>query len=199
MSFKNEGFVIVLSSPSGGGKSSIAEVLSKEYNFKLSISYTTRAPRSKEMQDLEYYFTCQKDFLSLIKQDFFIEYTRAYGFYYGTPRKFIEETIKNGEDIVLNLDIHGMRSIKRNIKAVVTIFILPPSLKILKQRLLDRGDKNSTIKKRLESATQEIQHAKEYDYVLVNKDFFNTLELVNSIIEAEKVKNTRVKKLEESF
>lgn len=190
---KHQGLAIIISSPSGAGKSSLTKaLLSLDNNLKLSISATTRLPRSKEIEGKHYYFKSFDEFNALIKQDELLEYTHIYGNYYGTPKNTIKKFLDDNNDILFDIDFHGMKSIKKVLEEVVTIFILPPSLKTLKQRIQLRGDSSQAIEVRMQLAIAEIDHAEYYDYIVVNDNFEMAVQTIYSIIIAERVKRTRL-------
>lgn len=190
---KHQGLAIIISSPSGAGKSSLTKaLLSLDNNLKLSISATTRLPRSKEIEGKHYYFKNFDEFNALIKQDELLEYTHIYGNYYGTPKNTIKKFLDDNNDILFDIDFHGMKSIKKVLEEVVTIFILPPSLKTLKQRIQLRGDSSQAIEVRMQLAIAEIDHAEYYDYIVVNDNFEIAVQTIYSIIIAERVKRTRL-------
>ncbi|MGX6960831.1 MAG: guanylate kinase [Rickettsia endosymbiont of Pentastiridius leporinus] len=188
----NKGIIIILSSPSGAGKSSLTKGLLKmDNNLRLSVSATTRKPRSGETEGVSYYFKSKVEFEELIKQNKFLEYAKIYDNYYGTPKEYVETLLDQGLDVLFDIDWQGARSIKENSKdiRVLTIFILPPSIAVLEQRLRNRGtDSEEAIKLRMESAQNEISHANEYDYVITNDDFNDTLQNIYKIIIDERGK-----------
>ena len=187
----SEGLMIILSSPSGTGKSSLAESLLKiDNNLRLSISATTRKPRLGEVEGINYYFKSSLEFEELVKQNKFLEYAKIYDNYYGTPKEYVEMLLKQGLDVLFDIDWQGARSIKKNAANVVAIFVLPPSIETLEQRLRNRAtDNEAAIKLRMQSAQNEISHANDYDYVVTNDDFDRTLKKIHAIIVAEREKN----------
>jgi guanylate kinase len=191
---RNKGFIIILSSPSAAGKSSIArELLRIDNNLKLSVSMTTRAPRSNEIDGTNYYFKSKEQFTGLIKQNVFLEYANIYNNYYGTPKKIVENLLNQGLDILFDIDWQGMNSIKKIIPDIVTIFILPPTLDVLKQRIKARGqDNKESIDLRMSLAHNEMKYAQLYDYVVINDDFAKTVKNIHAIIIAERSKRIRL-------
>lgn len=191
---KNKGFCVVLSSPSAAGKSSIARALVKvDDNIKLSISATTRPPRVGEVDSVDYYFKSIEEFNRLIQNNSLLEYTNIYNNYYGTPKKPIEEFLQKGNNILFDIDLLGAKSIKQALQDSVTIFILPPSLTVLKQRIQNRKqDSEQEIVLRMKLAAEEVNHSSYYDYLVVNEDFEITVETIHSIIIAERAKRTRM-------
>jgi guanylate kinase len=191
---KNKGFCIVLSSPSAAGKSSIARALVEiDDNIKLSISATTRPPRVGETDGIDYYFKSTEEFKSLIQNNSLLEYTNIYNNYYGTPKKQVEEFLQKGNNVLFDIDLPGAKSIKQALPDSVTIFILPPSLTILKQRIQNRKQNSEEeMVLRMALAAKEVKHSSYYDYLVVNEDFKITLETIQSIIIAERSKRTRM-------
>ncbi|ABV73900.1 guanylate kinase [Rickettsia canadensis str. McKiel] len=191
MRTKNKGLIIILSSPSGTGKSSLAKALLKiDNNLRLSISVTTRKPRLGEVEGINYYFKTGVEFEELVQQNKFLEYTKIYDNYYGTPKEYVEMLLNQGVDVLFDIDWQGARSIKKSSTNVVAIFVLPPSIKVLEQRLRNRAtDNEEAIKLRMQSAQNEISHANEYDYVVTNDDFDHTLKKIHAIIVAERRKS----------
>jgi len=190
MKNKNKGLIIILSSPSGAGKSSLAkELLRIDDNLCLSISATTRKSRLGEQEGVNYYFKTKSEFEELIKQDSFLEYAKIYDNYYGTPKKYVENLLNQGLDVLFDIDWQGARSIKQNAVNAISIFILPPSLEILEQRLRSRAtDDEEAIKLRMASARAEISHSNEYDYTVTNDNFNDTLHQIYTIILEERKK-----------
>jgi guanylate kinase len=185
----NKGLCIILVGPSGSGKTTIFNQLLKDDNsLKSSISATTRSPRKGEVNGIDYYFLNNDQFENMIFRNEFIEHAKIFDKYYGTPKSNIEQTMDNGDDILLILDWQGHRSLKKQLKNenIVGIFLMPPSINVLKDRLINRGDKLEDIEKRFKEAPEEITHAKEHKYIVVNNDFNVTLEQVKSIIQEER-------------
>lgn len=194
----SKGLMIVLSSPSGGGKSSLAqELLKTELNIRLSISATTRLPRFSEVEGKDYYFNTVLEFEQLIKQQRLLEYAKVYNHYYGTLLLPVEEALKEKIDVLFDIDWQGARTIKKYAPAhTVSIFILPPDIDTLRQRLEQRGeDSKDAIVLRLSKAYEEITYASEYDYVVINDHFEETVSKLKSIIIAEHSKTARLDKL----
>lgn len=173
--------IIILSAPSGCGKSSIAEQLIKnDPNIVLSISCTTRKPRPGEVDGLHYFFRTLEDF----QNTEYLETAEIYGNLYGTPLKLVQDSLAKGRDVLFDIDYQGAKQImEKSVAKVVSIFIVPPTMDTLKQRLLLRGqDDENAIKKRIEEAHKEIEYAKYYDHVVVNDDFSKTVQEIEHII-----------------
>ena len=185
--------LVVLSSPSGGGKTVLARMLLKKHSeFKRSISFTTREKRKGEKEGADYHFVSRKDFQKKIKEHEFAEWALVFGNYYGTPKENIQKAEGKIEVILLVLDVQGGLTLKRRYPDSVLIFILPPSVEELEKRLSRRGtDKPQVIRKRLKAALKEITFCREYDYIVVNRKLEDTVKLLEEIIIAEKHKVKR--------
>lgn len=193
LKLKKRGRLIVISSPSGAGKSSLARKLTyKNPLVNLSVSLTTRKPRINEFNGIHYDFVSRDSFKIKIKKNLFLEHAKVFGNYYGTLKSKILKQIRKGNDILLDIDWQGARQVKKKLpKDTLTIFILPPSLMELKKRLKKRGESNYFVKKRMSKAKAEIKHWVEYDYVLVNDKFSECLNNIKSILSLEKFKPSR--------
>ena len=183
MSLEKDGIVVVLSSPSGAGKTTLVKKIAQENNFKISISYTTRKPRTNEINGKDYFFITDNEFNDLKKKDAFIESADVHGHQYGTLKAFVEEKLENNISVVLDIDVQGFIQISNSIKEVISIFIIPPSLDELKKRLILRGlDADDVINRRMENAIKELKHAKYFDYIVLNDDFNRAFNDITSII-----------------
>ena len=191
---KEKGNLIVISGPSGSGKGTIIkELLSINKKLWLSISMTTRNIRPGDIPNESYYFLIREEFESRIKEDKFLEYAEYNGNYYGTPKDKIEDYLNKGIDVILEIEIQGALKIKEKVKDAIFIFIMPPSLKELKRRLIGRN--TETIDKvisRFTTAYKEINELTKYNYVVVNDEIHNSVEKVNSIIISEKCRVDRI-------
>jgi guanylate kinase len=199
ISLKTKGFICVLSGPSGTGKSTLAKaVAAKDNNIKLSLSVTTRKPRAHERNGIDYFFKTKEEFQKLVEEKKFLEYAKVYGHSYGTL-KDIELATVEGVDMLATIDWQGVLALKGLMpKQVILIFILPPSLTILKQRLYNRNqDSDSELSKRMKVVEEEIFKAKEYDYVVINENFDNTTTLLHAIVQAERANQPRLDLLNE--
>jgi guanylate kinase len=184
-----KGILFIISAPSGSGKSTlVANLLHKVPNLTFSVSYTTRKPRGNETDGIEYHFVTEKDFEAMIAENQFIEYAKVFDKYYGTANRKVEEALLTGRDVVLDIDTEGAAQVKKKIPESVSIFIMPPSYAALKTRLEKRkSDNEEIIVKRLSWASQvEIYRFRNYDYVVINEDLDLSLELLKSIIFAER-------------
>ena len=188
---KKEGVLLVISSPSGTGKTTICKkLLEYDKNIHLSVSVTTRKKRKNEVEGIDYYFRSKKDFLNLKSQNSFIENALVFENYYGTLKSEVLEQLENGIDVLIDIDWQGTRQITQAMKGnLIKIFLLPPSIDELKKRLSKRNsDSIKEINFRMSKALKEIKHFDEYDYVLVNDNLDNTFQKIVKIIEAERLK-----------
>lgn len=186
MTQNKKGLAIILSSPSGGGKSSLAKaLLAEDPRLALSVSATTRKPRPGDVEGIHYFFKSRDDFLGMVNDDELLEYSEIYGNLYGIPRDFVEEQINQGNDVLFDIDYQGAYKLKSILKdLVVSIFILPPSIEVLRSRLLARGqDSQEEIDFRIALATEEIEQAKNYDHTVINEDFAATLKAIKELID----------------
>ena len=196
MKKNRKGLMLVLSSPSGAGKTSICkEILKKIKELKLSISYTTRPKRKSEVDGMDYFFISEKKFKELQAKDFFIENAKVFDHLYGTPKNFVEKNLLKGVDVLFDIDWQGAQKLSNFSKTdIVSVFILPPSNKILKERLKKRNeDSLEIVNKRMSKAKSEISHWIEYDYVLINDDLVTCTNEVVTILKAERKKRDRQK------
>jgi guanylate kinase len=185
--------LVVLSSPSGGGKTTICrKILNKRKEYLYSISATTRKKRKNEKEGRDYFFLSQDQFDQIIKKRGFVEWAKVHDEYYGTFKKFVDQAEKEGKTALFVLDVQGGMAIKKKYPESVLIFLLPPSLEELKKRLVHRGtDRADEIEKRLKIALKEMKFWSKYDYVVINKNLEETVKLVEKIIEAERHKSLR--------
>ena len=180
--------MVVLSSPSGAGKTTLVKLLSKDKNFKISTSHTTRKPRENEIPDQDYYFTDRKKFQQLIKNEEFLEYAKVFNHLYGTTRTPVIENLEKGENIVFDIDWQGadqIRNKKLNYK-LITFFILPPSKLVLFERLSNREMKDKLIvEERMKEFSRDVLHWINYDYVIINDNLDKCYAKINNLIDAE--------------
>jgi guanylate kinase len=194
---KSNNIMMIISSPSGAGKSSLTKhLLKSEQCLRVSISFTTRAMRLGEKNGEDYHFIDITTFQQMIENGEFIEYAEVYGHYYGTPKYSL---MKSNDDIIFDIDWQGAKVLKERMpEDVVSIYILPPSMTELEKRLRIRNqDPEEIIDRRMSQATSEIRHYHEYDYVIINDDFNESLEKLKSILHAERLKRVRQESLAE--
>ena len=190
MASKDKGLLVVLSAPAGCGKDTVlAEVKKADSNVKQSISMTTRLPREGEQDGVDYYFTSVSDFENKISENGFLEYVKYGVNYYGTPKKAIEEMVDSGKTVILKIEVEGAGNVRKIYPDAVSIFIMPPSFTELSRRLKNRGtETQEDICRRLKIAEDEMQRAKEYNYIVINDDLSVCVNDVLSIIKAERLK-----------
>jgi guanylate kinase len=195
------GNLLVVSAPSGAGKSTLVNaVLAIDPKLRLSVSYTTRAPRAGEVDGREYHFVDAAAFQAMTDKGDFLESARVHGNLYGTSRRWIEDTRARDLDIVLEIDWQGARQMRRIFPDAVTVFILPPSLEELERRLRSRGkDTEASIRERLANATDEIDHVGEFDYCIINKDFEEAKQDLAAVVRAARLKTARQAALHAEF
>ena len=191
-----KGKLFVMSAASGAGKTTLKDLVIKDFpNIKYSISATTRKPRKGEIDGVHYFFKTKKEFEKLIKEDGLIEWNEVHGNYYGTPKSFIEQTIKDGKSVLLDLDVIGKTNFDKKYPKAISIFIKPPTYKELETRLRKRGtDSEDVIKLRLANARKENKYAKNYNYIIVNRNLNNAADKLRSILVSngmqQKITNT---------
>ncbi|MDU1442280.1 guanylate kinase [Clostridium cochlearium] len=189
-----KGLLIVISGPSGTGKGTVCKELLKNNNFWFSVSATTRAPREGEVHGKNYYFMTKEEFQDKIEENDFLEYAEVYGNYYGTPKSKVVEMLDKGKDVILEIDIQGALKVKENYKEGIFIFILPPSMEELKNRIIKRGtETEESLMTRFKSAYKEINYVSKYNYAVVNDKVNDAVEKIQSIIIAEKCRVDRIK------
>jgi guanylate kinase len=186
-----QGVLFVITAPSGAGKSSLIEALLKsDASLKLSISYTTRAPRPGEKNGREYRFVDETTFLAMRSRGEFLESAEVHGNHYGTSTQVIRDTLERGQDLILEIDWQGARQVRALYPGCVGIFILPPSMEELERRLRGRGqDAEAVIRKRLANARDELEHRDEFEYAIINKDFEAAKSELAEIIRNERAKS----------
>ena len=188
MPLKNDGIMVILSSPSGAGKTTLVKLLSKRKNFKISISHTTRKPRESEIQNKDYFFVDEIEFNRLINNEEFLEYAKVFNHLYGTSRSPVISSLQKGKNVIFDIDWQGADQI-RNKKLdykLITFFLLPPSKKILFERLSNREMKDKLIaEKRMKEFSRDVLHWINYDYVIINDNLENCYKKIDNLIDAE--------------
>jgi guanylate kinase len=181
--------MMILSSPSGAGKTTLTKLLEKKFsNFTISISHTTRKPRPNETDGKDYFFVNENQFQKLINEDFFLEFSKIFNNHYGTAKKSVLEKINKGLNVLFDIDWQGTRQLKKKIKDIklITVFILPPDIQTLKQRLVNRDQSGKQIaEQRMKKFKEELSHWSDYDYVVVNNDLNACYNEICEIIKEE--------------
>ena len=190
---QREGVIFILSAPSGAGKTTLVKKLLKLFpEITLSVSYTTRKPREGEVNGKDYHFVKPPAFGRMRSKGAFAEWAKVHESLYGTPRRSLDRFVRQGRDVLLDIDVHGARKIKRLYRGAVAIFLLPPSWQELEKRLALRGtDGTETIRRRLENARREVREVLRYDYSVVNEKIPEALETLKSIVIAERHRVSR--------
>ncbi|MGM8364191.1 guanylate kinase [Virgibacillus sp. W0181] len=194
--FDEKGILFVLSGPSGVGKGTVRQKLfEQDTNLKYSISMTTRQKRPGEVDGVDYFYKTETEFKNLIKQNQLLEYAQYVNNYYGTPRSYVEQQLAQGNDVFLEIEVQGALQVKDNFPDGVYIFLFPPSLDELKNRIINRGtESNTLVLNRLKEAKKEIDMMSAYDYVVVNDQVDRAVTKVQSIIQSEHCKRARIEK-----
>ncbi len=198
ISKSRKGLILILSSPSGAGKTTLAKkIADQDNNFKVSVSYTTRAPRPNEINGVDYNFVSIEEFQKLSNQNKFLEQAKVFGNYYGTLKGPIEQDLLKGKDYLFDIDWQGTEQVKKIMPSdIVPIFILPPSIEHLEDRLKKREERNKElIEQRMKMAKGEITHWKDYKYIVVNEDIDNCFNQINQIIKIERDLRTSFNKI----
>ena len=195
---KTHGDLIIISGTTCAGKGTvISKLLENNDNMCLSISYTSREPRGKEVDGEDYYFVSREEFEEKIKEDYFLEYAKVrYGEYFGTPKKEIQELIDSGKDVILEIDVQGAEQIKKKFPETILIFIMAPSMEEVKRRIKARGfENNEQIIDRFKTAYREINEVSKYNYIVINDDIDMAVKKVESIIISEKCRVDRIEEI----
>ena len=188
MSSNKDGIMLILSSPSGAGKTTLVKLLSKNKDFHISISHTTRKPRANEIQDEDYHFINNDEFKDLIKKNEFLEYAEVFNHFYGTTKTPVINNLKNGKNVIFDIDWQGAQQIKNKKLQyrLITFFVLPPSKEVLFNRLSNRDMKDKLIaEERMKQFDKDILHWKNYDYVVINDDLQGCFNQICNLIKSE--------------
>ena len=194
MSSTKDGSMIILSSPSGAGKTTLVKLLAKSKNYQISISHTTRKPRENEANGKDYFFINEEEFKNLINKGEFLEYAKVFNNFYGTALKPVQDNLDNGKNVIFDIDWQGAQQIKnKRLKyKLITFFVLPPSKEVLFNRLSNRDMKDKVIvEERMKEFNKDVLHWKNYDYVVINDKLDNCFEEISALIDSEinKTKN----------
>lgn len=190
-----KGLLIVLSGPSGVGKGTVRRAIfdDPDTDFEYSISMTTRNRRDGEVDGVDYFFKSREEFEALIEQDAFIEYAEYVGNYYGTPVQYVKDTMERGKDVFLEIEVEGAKQVRKKFPEALFIFLAPPTLEHLEERLIGRGtESQEVINHRISEARKEVEMMNLYDYVVINDEVMDAKEKVQMIVEAEHLKRERV-------
>ncbi|MBX6395014.1 MAG: guanylate kinase [Alicyclobacillaceae bacterium] len=196
-----EGLLIVISGPSGAGKGTVCAALRKYFpDMQYSVSVTTRPPREGEREGVNYFFRSKEDFEAMIQAGELLEWAQVYGNYYGTPRRYVETQLQAGRDVLLEIDIQGARQVKEKFPQGVFVFLAPPSVRELKNRILGRGSETEeSFRIRFGAVSEELRHLWEYDYVVINDEVEKACQRIRSIIIAEHLSVRRNRQFYESW
>ncbi len=185
----DKGKVILISGPSGVGKGTVVKEIVKDQNYVLSVSVTTRNPREGEIDGVSYFFTTKEDFLKRIENHLMLEYAQYNGNFYGTPKDYVEQTVAQGKNIILEIEVQGVEQVKKLIPEAVSIFIMPDKAGVIEHRLRKRGTEDEqTIQNRLKIALNEMKQAHKYDYIVINGELEKCIDDIKSVINAEQYK-----------
>lgn len=197
----SKGFLLVISGPSGCGKGTICKkILERNEKLVFSVSATTRTPRRGEIDGVNYFFIDEEKFSKMVENDEFLEHANVHGNLYGTPKNFVLEQIERGEIVILEIDVQGALQVKESYPEGVFIFLLPPSMSELKNRIKKRGtETDKDIDIRLKNAFEELKFIDEYDYIVINDEVMEAVEKTETIIGAEKLKVKRLKNIIEKI
>lgn len=191
-----QGDLFIISAPSGTGKSTLCHRLMEETSgIRFSVSHTTRSPRKGEVDGIDYHFVTQAEFDGMVKKAEFLEWARVHGNCYGTSRSSVLEMLEHGVDVLLDIDVQGAMQLRKIFPQATFVFILPPSMKVLEERLRHRGtDSGETIRLRLENARQELKALEDYDFLIINDDLIRAVGDLQSIVLARRCGTARVLK-----
>lgn len=195
-----KGLLLILSGFSGAGKGTVVKELMNRGQYALSISATTRQPRTGEVHGESYYFITKEEFQEMIDQDALYEHATYCDNFYGTPKKYVDEQLAQGKDVILEIEMQGALQVKKFFSEAVLIFIVPPTVTVLKERLMHRGtEQMDVIMKRLKRSSQEAESMDQYDYIVVNDQLQPCIEAIDHIVEGERQRGFRSLPLKEKF
>ena len=197
---KKEGMLVIISGPSGSGKGTVVKELVQKEDFALSISATTRTPRTGEIDGTHYYFYDKETFENMKKPNGLLEWAEFCGNYYGTPRKYVEQQMLEGKNVILEIEVQGALQIKKLYSDCILVFLVPPDVKELKKRLIQRGTEDKqTIDRRMNRAIEEMEFVPQYDYIVINDTVAKAAEAICAIVKAESMKSSRNINIKEKF
>jgi len=188
-----KGALLIISAPSGAGKTTICrKLLARRKDLRYSVSCTTRAPRPGEKHGRHYFFLSREEFKRKISRNELLEWAMVHDEYYGTPRRYVEDALKHGFDVIMAIDVQGATSVRRKLPEAVLVFVLPPSFETLKARLAQRREAHDSAAKRLANSRGELAAIKNYDYVVVNEDLEKAVSQISSILTSESLRTARL-------
>ncbi|NDL66895.1 guanylate kinase [Anaerotalea alkaliphila] len=197
---EKRGMLLILSGFSGAGKGTVVKGLMKQGQFALSISATTRSPREGEVDGRDYFFISHQEFETMIREAALYEYATYCGNHYGTPREYVDKQMAQGRDVILEIEMQGALQVKKMFPEAVLIFIVPPTVTVLKERLMHRGtEEMDVIMRRLKRSSEEARSMDQYDYIVVNDQLEPCIEAIVHIVEAERQRGFRSRRLQQKF
>lgn len=197
---KREGMLVIISGPSGSGKGTVVKELVQKEDFALSISATTRIPRDGEIDGVHYYFYDKETFEKMKNQNELLEWAEFCDNYYGTPRKYVEQQMLQGKNVILEIEVQGALQVKKIYSDCILVFLVPPNVKELQKRLTQRGTEDKqTIDRRMNRAIEEMEFVPQYDYIVINDTVTEAAEAIRAIVKAESMKSSRNMNIKEQF
>lgn len=197
---KREGMLVIISGPSGSGKGTVVKELVQKEDFALSISATTRIPRDGEIDGVHYYFYDKETFEKMKNQNELLEWAEFCDNYYGTPKKYVEQQMLQGKNVILEIEVQGALQVKKIYSDCILVFLVPPNVKELQKRLTQRGTEDKqTIDRRMNRAIEEMEFVPQYDYIVINDTVTEAAEAIRAIVKAESMKSSRNMNIREQF